>query len=345
MKAQQFKLLLVLFCTGLLTANAQKLEKKYTEKFNVNKDVVIDVNTRYTDIEIETWDRNEVIIEAYIQIEEEVDKEAIEDYLEKWKFEALGNKSTVKISSKSSGLIDIHTFDFNAPDYNSQLFESLNNLEFVVPEMPEIPEVPELEFHFPDKFEIPEIPELPELPETPSKFDFDAYRKDKSYLERWKKENKDIIGKNANVRVGKNSISINSKDDNSTYKWRITTEGQNQLAKDLEERLEERKLYRAERQKEWQEQLKKRQKELKLRQEELKTRIKERSEERKLELIKRQEAHEKRAREMKERRVEIRDILKKREKQKIKRIIRIKAPKNAKFNMNVQYGSMSFPKG
>jgi len=103
----RYNVIIGLLCIGLGGVNAQKLEKKHTEKFNVNKDVVIDVNTRYTDIEIETWDKNEVVIEAYIDVINETDQKAIDDYLKKWNFEAMGNKSSIKISSKSLGLIDI----------------------------------------------------------------------------------------------------------------------------------------------------------------------------------------------------------------------------------------------
>jgi len=351
MKQLQYKLMVLIACICFVPNYAQKLEKKYTEKFSVNKNVVIDINTRYTDIEIETWDKNEVLIEAFIDVKDEADRKVIDDYLKKWNFEALGNKSSIKINSKSSGLIDIYTFDFDAPDYDvlftSDIQNTIENLQFVLPEMPEIPEIPELPEIL---FEMPELPEIPELPELPSQFDFKEYKKDKSYLERWKKDNKDIIGKNAKVKIGRNSISITSDDDFS-YKWNITTEGQNELAEEIQERLEETKIQREEykkrleiRMKERQKEMKERQKELKERQKELQGRIKERNEERKLALIKRQEAHEKRAKEMAKHRTEVRDILAKREKVKIKRIIKIKAPKNAKFNMNVRYGSMSFPK-
>ncbi len=78
---------------------------------------------------------------------------------------------------------------------------------------------------------------------------------------------------------------------------------------------------------------------MKLREEKLK----ERAEQRK-ELVKvKREVQEKRRKELAKRRVEIKNILIDRDKIKIKRIIKIKAPKNAKFNMNVRYGSMSFP--
>ncbi len=346
MKTLRFKILTLVLCLALGTMNAQKQEKKYTERFNVNKDVAIDINTRYTDIEIETWDKNEVVIEAYIELEDGTTQKAIEDYLEKWKFEALGNKSSIRVSSKSTGLIDIHSFDFDSPNYDilhsDKVSDALENIRFIVPDLPELPELPEIA-EFPELLiEMPELPEFPDLPELPSQFDFKEYRKDKSYLERWKKKNKDVIGKDAKVKVKKNSLSINS--DDYSYRWNITTEGQKRNAEEIKERLAEIKVRREARQKEMKERLKQREAEIKLKREELKKKVKERNDERKIYLIKRQEARDKRSKDLALKRIEVKDILSKREKSKIKRIIKIKAPKGAKFNMNVKFGSMSFPK-
>lgn len=347
MRTLRFNIIVLVLCLGLSTVNAQKTEKTHSEKFTVNKDVAIDIDTRYTDIEIETWDRNEVVIEAYLQSEDGTTQKAIDDYLEKWKFEALGNKSSIKIVSKSLGLIDIHSINFDSPNYDILYAQNANNalenLRFVIPEMPEIPEILELS-ELSEMPEILELSELPEILELPSKFDFKAYKKDKSYLERWKKKNKDVIGKNAKIKVGRNSISINSGEDDYSYKWNITTEGQKHEAKELEERLKEIEKRRKARHIELGIKLKERQAEMKLRQAEIKIRNKERNEKRKIALIKRQEANLQRSKDLILKRTEIRDILKKRGKSNIKRVIKIKAPKDAKFNMNVKHGSMSFPK-
>ena len=347
MKKLQYKgitIIALMFATVML---AQKQQKKSIERFNVDNNVVIDVNTRYTDIEIETWDKNEVVVEAYIVIEDKSDQNAIDDFLKNWNFNVLGNKSSIKISSKSSGLIDIHSFDFNSPDYDVLIRESMNsatdNLMFALPEFPEMPELPEMA-EMPEMPELPEIPEMPELPPMPTQFDFEAYKKDKNYLERWKKENKDIIGKNAKIKVGRNSLSIDDDNDNSTFRWNITQEGQNELAEEIQERIEETKARREEYKKRAEIRIKERQAEMKERQKELQERFKEHNEDRKLALIERQEAHERRAKELAKHRDEVKYILAKRERVTIKRLIKIKAPKNAKFNMNVRYGSMSFPK-
>ena len=71
--------------------------------------------------------------------------------------------------------------------------------------------------------------------------------------------------------------------------------------------------------------------------------LEERSEERREVTKLRKEVYEKRREEMAKRRADIKVILADRDKVKIKRIIKIKAPKDAKFYMNVRYGSMSFP--
>ncbi len=339
MKTLRFKILALTFCL-IGAIHGQKLEKKYTEQFIVNEDVAIDINTRYTDIEIKTWNKNEVLIEAFIEFKEGITQEEIDEYLKKWKFEALGNKSGVRISSKSSGLIDIHSFNFDKPDYESfglkSTHDAFENLHFIVPSVPEIVEIPELpEVVF-------EISDMGDLPELPSRFDFKAYKNDNSYLERWKKKNKDVIGKDAKVKVKKNSLSINS--DDYSYRWNITTEGQKQRAEEIKARLKELKSRREIRQKELKEKLKKRQAELKIRNEELQRKIKERNDERKIYLIERQEARDKRSKELASKRIVVKDILSKRIAPKVKRIIRIRAPEGAKFNMNVKYGSMSFPK-
>tara|TARA_R110002073_G_scaffold139232_2_gene289343 strand:- start:118417 stop:119478 length:1062 start_codon:yes stop_codon:yes gene_type:complete len=345
MKTLQFKALVVFVFVFITSINAQKLDKKYTEHFNVNGDVVIDVNARYTDIEIETWNKNEVLIEAYIIIEGDYEQKVIDDYLKSWNFEALGNKKSIKITSKSSGLLDIHSINFDSPNYErlytTNIQNSLENLQYVLPEIQSSLRVLDT-MHF----EFPEMPEMPEMPEIETflfdfdnsfhdayvieKFDFEKYKKDKNYLKEWKERNKEAL-KGGDVKVSNNSISISIDRDEVSKE-------------ELEKRMKELKIRQEVRQKELQERMKERQEELKVRNLELKERLEKTSEERKLALVKRQEALAKRHEELAKSRVEIRDILVNRERVKIKRVLKIKAPKGAKFNMDVKYGSMSFPK-
>ncbi|MCF6349050.1 MAG: hypothetical protein L3J20_12245 [Flavobacteriaceae bacterium] len=347
MKTIQFRIIIIVAFMLTVLANAQKKDKNFKERFIVKSDVIIDINTKYTDIEIETWDKNEVVVEAFMKIDgEDITEKIRDDFYKKWKFEAYGNSSKINIKSRTDSFIDIHSFNFDSPNYelfthgngtnNMKIFipdvsigslDILDSLDFLMPEMPELPEMPER----------PELPELPELPPMPTHFDFKAYKNDKNYLERWKKENKNIISKNAKIKVGKNSISINSSNNKSSYKWNITTEGQNQLAEELEESLSKAKEQRHKAFEKRQEAYIKRSKESKKLREKFLKRSEKRNEAHKLALIKRQELFENRRKDMKA-------LLEKREKIKVKRHIVIKAPKGAKFNMNVRYGTLSFPK-
>ena len=75
---------------------AQKVEKKFNEKFYTNKDVVIDINASNTEIDVTTWDKNEVTVEAVIEVEG-LENEEAQKYLDNWNFEVLGNKSKIEI--------------------------------------------------------------------------------------------------------------------------------------------------------------------------------------------------------------------------------------------------------
>ena len=149
-----------------LTLQAQIFDKKIIENFKVNSDVEIVINAAHMDVDIETWNRNEVAVEAVMEVEG-VDENEAKKILQQWKFEALGNNTKVKISSLSN---DMH-FDFNG------------DFDFDFPEI-EFPhfEMPNIEFEFPE-IAFPEMPEMPEF-----EFDYQLYKNDSTYLKRYKFE-------------------------------------------------------------------------------------------------------------------------------------------------------------
>ena len=149
-----------------LTLQAQIFDKKIIENFKVNSDVEIVINAAHMDVDIETWNRNEVAVEAVMEVEG-VDENEAKKILKQWKFEALGNNTKVKISSLSN---DMH-FDFNG------------DFDFDFPEI-EFPhfEMPIIEFEFPE-IAFPEMPEIPEF-----EFDYQLYKNDSTYLKRYKFE-------------------------------------------------------------------------------------------------------------------------------------------------------------
>ncbi|WP_373019371.1 hypothetical protein, partial [Muriicola sp.] len=86
-------LALVMICTG---AFAQKQTKTYKEEFKIEPHAVIDINTSYADIQFETWDKNEVVVEGTIELEGATEDEA-RAYFENSGIEILGNSKTVEI--------------------------------------------------------------------------------------------------------------------------------------------------------------------------------------------------------------------------------------------------------
>lgn len=162
----------------------QKTEKKIKEKFNVNKDAIVEINARHTDVTIEIWNKNVVSIEGIWEVEGMTDQEANE-YFEDWNFEALGNKNKVVVTSKTKnkhqlpkGFFDNLDFSFDSITFIGNLVEG--NFFSQVPPIPSIPKLPE-----------PFIAHLSEI-----QFDQEAFQKDKegymkefeNKMEEWSKE-------------------------------------------------------------------------------------------------------------------------------------------------------------
>ncbi len=154
---------------------AQKQTKTYNEKFNVGTDAVLDINTSYADIQFETWDKNEVSVEATIELEGASEEEAAA-YFEKSGIKILGNSKTIEIRTYGN---------------NWSFGRSLWPPDPANPVPPIAPFV-EMDQFFMD-FEFPEMPPMPEMPPLPPipdvNFDYQAYKKDgEKYLKKWKKE-------------------------------------------------------------------------------------------------------------------------------------------------------------
>lgn len=155
------------------SAFAQKHDKKFKETFNVNKDVVMEINASNTDIDVSTWNKNQVQVEATIEVEG-LTKEEAEKYLKNYKFEAMGNSKRVEITSKGTGFYGLHD---NIVIFN----DDFHFPEVVIPDIDiDIPEVEAIvipDMHLDKIFE-----DLDEL-----EFDFDKYKKDgETYFFEWK---------------------------------------------------------------------------------------------------------------------------------------------------------------
>lgn len=202
----KFKWLFALCMGCAITAFGQKQTKSYSETFSVNEDVTIDVNTSYTDVEFETWDRDKVEIEAVIEIEG-VSEEEAREYFKDWDFEALGNSGKVSITAKSGpGLFSVRKentrFSSGEMDFD---------FKFEMPEMEEIEAIEPIIMNM----ELKELEKLPPMPPITFNsfdkfsFDYEAYKEyGEEYLEKWKKEFTESFDKNfkANLEAWKKQV-------------------------------------------------------------------------------------------------------------------------------------------
>ncbi|MGB0892222.1 MAG: hypothetical protein ACPGUU_07705 [Flavobacteriaceae bacterium] len=149
MKLIKYKYIGFLFAAFFISSlHAQKFDRKFKENFKVNKDVLVAIKANNADINVTTWNKNEVAVEAVITVEGLSKKEA-QKYLNSWDFEALGNKKKVSINTNGDRFVyfgdSSFNFDFDMP-------------EIVIPDMKfdfdfsdlEIPEIiiPDMDFNF-----------------------------------------------------------------------------------------------------------------------------------------------------------------------------------------------------
>ena len=153
----------------------QKKLTKVSQSIKVDKDVTIDLSTSHCNIIFDTWNKNTVEIEAYIEGEDLSDEE-LQEALKAWNVDVNGSQTDVSISTKghsSSLWVSSNHGDSDA------IHAVLEELKFELADMPDM----NFDFHFempemPDLPELPEMPELPELPEGVNKihFDYKAYQ-------------------------------------------------------------------------------------------------------------------------------------------------------------------------
>lgn len=330
---------MILFLT--LSLSAQQKLTKTLKTVNANSDVTIDLNTSFTNIEIDTWDKNSIEVEAYIE-SSEMTNENLKQALEDWHLDIEGSGDEVEISSRG-GFGGNYAYDFDFDYAIRDALEAIGDMDFDFPEMPdmdfEMPEMPEMNFEMP---EMPELPELPELPEGIHNVNFDskAYEKEgEAYLERWSKEYKEKYGKEFQDKMKAWAREF-AKTDWDAYsakmeKWgeKFGEEFGEKFGKDMEKWGEEfSKKFDdkwAKDMEEWGEKFgEKFGKEYEERMEKRGEEIERRMEEREAQLEARIAEREARYRNLKD--------------AKVKRTLKIKMPKDAKLKVNVRHGELKF---
>ncbi len=129
-------------------------QDSYKESFKIGKDALVEVDVSYADVVFETWNKNYVEVEAYIEGKDLSNKEKKEMF-EAWNFDVLGNSKKVVISSNSGN--NWNNFDTSYEFESLEGLESLESLEalkslgdidwnIVVPDVPNYDEFPNWPF-------------------------------------------------------------------------------------------------------------------------------------------------------------------------------------------------------
>jgi hypothetical protein len=181
---------ILILCLLTSFGYAQKKLSKTSQSIKVNKDVVVDLNTSYVEIQLETWNKDIVEVEAYIE-SEKLSKEELERALKAWNLKVEGSNDRVVISSTGGRSFSL--------SHDSDYSDLLRDLEVELADLPEMPAMPEMP-NFPAMVEMPVLPEMPDMPEMPElpelpegvnsiSFDYDKYQKDgEKYLSEWSKK-------------------------------------------------------------------------------------------------------------------------------------------------------------
>lgn len=180
----------------LLVGTLGYSQQKYVESFSVADDVEVSVNTSFTNIVFETWNKNKVEVEAYIEGEKLSEKEK-QDLMKNWDLKVTGNSKQVTIISNAENqafaMGNFPEMDFMPPLMEDMIMPMIHNIQ--VPPMPEgfLEDIGNIQF------------------------DYEAYQKDEEgYMKKFEAEMDKKFGKDFQEKMeawGKNfdSISENSR--------------------------------------------------------------------------------------------------------------------------------------
>ena len=289
---------------------AQQKRNKVSQSIKVDKNVTIYLNTSHCNIVFDTWNKDIIEIEAYIE-GDGLSKEALEEALKNWDVDVDASKGQVEIRAKGTGR---NTWVYSSGHGDNEAVHAvLEELKFELADLPEMI-VKRLDFEMP---EMPELPELPELPEGLNSiyFDYKAYKKNgEKYLEAYTRNFESQYGKD--------------------YAEKMEAWG-DKFGKEWEEKYGERMA-------EWGERFAEKM-ERQAERIEAKVSHMEKRQEHRERLADEHERHvEKREKLANNRKVLIERFVNKESNSKVKRIIKIKMPKKAKLKVDVRHGEIEF---
>ncbi|WP_452225876.1 hypothetical protein [Lacinutrix cladophorae] len=238
---KNLRITILMLFVALSSVAQQKLEK-ISQSINVNKDVVVELNTSHTNIEIETWNKDIIEIEAYIE-SDLLSKEELQKVYDAWQVQVNGSKQLVTIETE--GVLNSWSNE-SVSIFDENSLEALKELEFKLADLPVMPLVEGLMESL-NLSDMPKMPNLPDLPDGMNNFNFDyeKYQEEgEDYLEKWSKEYEDKYGKEYAYKMENWAKKFDEKDWKA-YEKKMEAWGEQfgenfeeQFGNDFEKRME-----------------------------------------------------------------------------------------------------------
>jgi len=297
MKNTLFKPVAIAACLFSMSLYAQQFETPLQE-YKANSDVAITIEASYAEIEIIEWNKNKVEVQGIMTVQE-LPKEEAEDLFNDWDISAKATADKISIRSVSS--------DFGNEYFFIHSDKYLGNVVVDIPKISGtiIDIMDSVNFVMPDFENFPDIefnmPESFPFNHDSIAFNFEEFQNSSDYLKQWQETNKDELERlKAELKENRAEMAMDQKEM-------------------------EREIERAK------QEVERAMKEVMKEKAEAEVKVKREMEQYQAE---RKKMIEKGA---KEREYEIKKIMEKRHKVKVKKTIRIKVPKNARLEMDVDY--------
>lgn len=185
-------------------------QEKYSESFKASDDMVVTVNTSHTNVIFETWNKDKVEVEAYVE-DENLSEEEKKKIFDSWNFSVMGNSNQVIISSNSGnawrGMDDMAhqsvmpQMDFLGPLMNEMLLPMISEMN------------------------IPALEHIGQI-----QFDYEAFEKDEeAYLKKFEAQMDEKFGKDFEK-------DMEAWGENFAKQWEQKFE--NELGPEMEKRME-----------------------------------------------------------------------------------------------------------
>ena len=284
-------------CLLSMSLYAQRFETPVQE-YKANSDVAITIEASYAEIEIIEWNKNKVEVQGIMEVQG-LPEEKAKDLFKDWDISAQATPDKISIRSVSSNFGNEYFF-INSDKYLGNVVVDIPHISGMIVDIMDSVNfvLPEFE-NFPD-IDI-NIPQSFHFDHDSIAFDFEEFQNSSDYLEQWQERNKgDLERLKAELKKNNAEMALNQKEMQREIE-RAKVEVQNAMKEVRKEMIE------------------------------AEVKVKREMEHYKAE---RQRMIEKGA---KEREYQVKKIMEKRHSVKVKKTIRIKVPKNARLEMDVDY--------